>query len=343
MKGLYSFLAFCLTMLIPSVAFADGTLACPEYSPFQQGVANIAGYIDSPGVFLFLGAILVVAGFGAVLSRIIDFSWMSANAWGVVGCALSAGMISYGAWAPETFVQMVPESTVSFIGALIFAPSFAALLSGAEGKDYVFTGILTAVYAGVAIWLGSHSIGFLAVLALLATLGFTAFGGGLSYCIGFDSEDKIPGATIAGILLAGGFSLAEFYGVSGQWFSVFKDGAFWVGTFVAGTGMLIISAKWYTKEEAKRHMPYILRQILTIVVLGGAMYAGIMINNGTLLYIATAFMMLFIIEKLYEIAPENVLSYGVLTLALGAGLIYGGNWLSDNMDVVQTYIASLRA
>lgn len=339
MKGLYTFLIACFAMLIPGVAFATGGAVCPELTPLQQAV----GYVDLPGVLYFLGAILVVAGFGAVLSRFIDFSWMSANAWGVVGCALSAGMISYGMWAPETFTQMVPESVVSFIGALIFAPSFAALLSGAEGKDYVFTGILTAIYAGVAIWLGSNSIGFLAVLALLCTLGFTAFGGGLSYCIGFESEDKIPGATIAGILLAGTFTLVEFYGVNASWFEVFKDGAFWVGTFVAGIGMLIISAKWYTKEEQKRHMPYLLRQILTFLVLAGSMYAGVMINNGTLLYIGTAFMMLFIIEKLYEIAPENVLSYGVLTLALGSAAIYGAFWYSDNVDVIQTYIASLQA
>jgi hypothetical protein len=343
MKGLYSFLVFCFAVLIPGIAFAEITAVCPEYSPFQQGVADVAGYLDSPGVFLFLGAILVVAGFGGLLSRFIDFSWMSANAWGVIGCALSAGMMSYGLWAPEMLTGLVPQPVVTFIGALIFAPSLAALLSGGEGPDYVYTGILTAVYTGVAIWLGSHSIGFLAVLALLCTLGFTAFGGGLSYCIGFESEDKIPGATIAGILLAGGFTLAEFYGVNTSWFEVFKDGAFWVGTFVAGIGMLIISAKWYTKEEQKRRMPYLLRQILTFAVLAGSMYAGVMINNGTLLYIGTAFMMLFIIEKLYEIAPENRTSYFTLTLILGVIAIFGANWYSGNEEAIQTYIASLRA
>lgn len=311
---------------------------CPELTPLQQAV----GYIDSPGVLLFLGAILVVAGAGAVLSRLIDFSWMSANAWGFFGCALSAGLSTYGLWAPELFTQIVPVGVVTFIGALILAPSLAALLSGGDGPPSVYFIILTVAYAVMASVLQDRAIGFLAVLALLSALGFTGVGGGLSYMIGFRSEDHLPGATVVGIVLSGGYTLANFYNAFPTWLSVFEDGAFWVGTFVAGLGMLITSAKWYSKEEEARRMPYLLRQALTVAVLIGAMYAGVMINNGTLLYIAAAFALLFIIEKLYELAPENVLSYGLLTVALGAGLIYGGNWLSSNMDTVQTYITSLR-
>lgn len=154
----------------------------------------------------------------------------------------------------------------------------------------------------------------------------------------------MPGATIAGVLLVIGYSLAKFYLPGQSMFSVFEAGAFWVGTFVAGLGMLIISTKWYNEDDKnRRHMPYILRQVLAIAVFGGAMYAGVMINTGPLLYIAAVFATFYIIEKLYELTPSGIFTWGLLTVILGVAAIWGGNWLSDNMDLVQTYIASVRS
>lgn len=344
MKGIFSLLVACLVMLIPGVAFADGVVACPQLSPMEQAGATVFGYLDSPGLLTFLGAILVVIAVGGILGKLIDFSWMSENAWGVLGCALSAGMMTYGLWAPELFTAVVPIPVVTFIGSLILIPSLAALLSGSDGPPSAFTSILTVIYVIAALALQSQSIGFLAVLAFMSTLGFTGIGGGLSYAIGFESEDKLPAATIAGVLLAGGYALARFYLPEQSMFSVFEAGAFWIGTFVAAIGMLIISTKWYNEDDdGRRHMPYILRQVLAIAMYGGAMYAGIMINNGPLLYIAGGFAALYIIEKFYEVVPKNFFWYMGLTAIFGISMIWGAFWLKDNMDVFHTYVASIRS
>ena len=320
-----------LAALFPSAASA-GTL---------ETCQTALQYLNSPGVLYFLGGLAVIGGLGLVLSKIVDFSEMSANTWGVLGCLLAAALMSYAFWAPTALTDLLPKDIVVFIGALVFAPSLAAALSGNDGPSWILFAIYTAVYAGLAVGFTSSLIGFLAVLSFVGLLGFTAFGGGLSYSIGFESEDKIPGATIAGILLAGAFSTLKVNGISIPQLSVFEGGAFWVGTFVAGVGVLITSSKWYG-GSGKRAMPYVVRQIAALGLFAAGIYAGIAVNDGALLYIATAFAMLFIIEKLYEATPEGMLSRGLLTTALGITAIIGGNWLVGHMDAVQAFIHSIR-
>lgn len=328
-------LLLCLGVLLPGVAYAAGT-TCPELSPLQQAV----GYVESPGILLFLGGAAVLVGLGIILSKLLHFE-LSPQLIGLLGIALSAGLISYAFWAPEWLAQMVPTSVPAFIGALVLAPSLIALLSNSEWPEWMLSGILFVAWGILAVVLESSPIGFLAVLALLHLLGFSAVGGGLSYAIGWDNEKKIPSTTIVATLLAGVFATLRIYDVSIPMLSVFESGAFWVGTLCAGVGMLIIASKWYGSEG--RSMPYALRQVLAIVVFGAGIYAGIVADEGTLLYIAGIFAFLFLIEKSYEIAPNNAISYGLLTVALGVAAIYGYTWLNENLDQVNSFVASLRS
>ncbi|KND50691.1 MAG: hypothetical protein ABA06_04530 [Parcubacteria bacterium C7867-001] len=316
-KMLFWALAFATALITPALAAEP---SCVQLTPLQKAV----GVIDTPGVLLFLGALLVLGGVGTLLSKLIDFDWMSANMWGILGCVLSGAMLTYGSLWGTMFVDYLPAGVVTFIGALVLAPSVAAVLSGSSGPTYVYMAIMTVAYTISAGLLVSSPIGFLAVIAFLGTMGFTAIGGGLSYAVGYEDDDHIPGATIAAFGLCAGFSLAAWYGVSAPWFAIFKDGAFWMGTFVTGIGVLIMSSRWYGGSEEKRRPPYAIKLILGAGIIGLGVFGGLALNNGQLLYIAAAFGALFIIEKMYEVMPENAWAYGILTTVLGTAGVYGG-------------------
>ncbi|HYD93456.1 MAG TPA: hypothetical protein VEB18_03330 [Candidatus Paceibacterota bacterium] len=334
MGRLFAFLAM-LGVFAPSLAFAD--TVCPELSPAQQ----LVGYVDGPGVLWFLGGVLILGGTGVLLSRLFALDW-SKQMLGFIGLVLSGLLVAYGFLAPDWATNLFPGAVASFIGAVIFAPALLALLGDSDGPAWVYSAILLIVWGILAMTLTSVSIGFLAVLAFLHLLGFSAIGGGLSYAIGWDSEDKIPAATVASILLAGTFATLQVYNVSVPVLQVFESGAFWMGTLCAGVGMLIIASRWYG-NDGKRSMHYALRQVFAIAVFGGGLYAGVMANEGTLLYIAAIFSLLYIVEKIYEISPKSAIAYGVITVGLGIGAVYGGSWLASNMDTVQTFITSMRA
>lgn len=309
----------------PSVALAQA--ACDDGGVLVQA----ARAAENGDIFRVVGALL------ALSAAVILVGWIASRfesipvwVWGVFGMLCAGGLASYGLWAPELFRSYIPEDIAVLIAAAVFAPSLAAFLSIFEGGPaWGFWLLLAASYAGLAIYQDNGIVGGAAVLSLLCAFGFTAGGGGLSYFWGFESEDKIPGTTAVALALAGVFAGLSFAGIEApHWAKQFETGSFWIGSIVGGTGILIVSSKWYFGE--KRHPPYALVQIASLIVLGGALYAGIAIDNDVLRNIALAFIGLFVLEKMVELTPNHPLGWVALA-AVAAGACFGiATWYAQN-------------
>lgn len=183
------------------------------------------------------------------------------------------------------------------------------------------TAIFWVAWSAMAVLLHSTMLGFLAVGALLALLGYTMTFLPMTVVIGFRERASIPRATAAAFLLLATAVIAEILGWRGLWVDVFAPGARFLGAFVYFLGLLILASRFYPRASRR---DYLYLQALTIASGVAALWLGTRWDLGSLHGVGGTFFFLYLIEKYFEL-PWDRRSWAWAMLGL-AVLLWGGAW-----------------
>lgn len=274
---------------------------------------RVSGFFTFTRIITVLAAILITIActllFGHYALAILDM--VPDDVWNIVAWGTCIGAISYGTQlSPDYMLYSVLPGTLGLMGCL-YLTTF--LYFGKSKNYYMFFGALSVLWAAVALFYGSHVVGFFTVMSFMASLGFISGMIPGVIWIGFDTDDIIPRATLSAGAILALHVLLTITGNTAQQFEPFREGMNFMGSFVFYLGMLIMSSKWMYKGNT-----YLLLQFLTCVAGCAAIWLGSVYHMSTLLGIGGTFFCLYILEKYYEIPWKKA---GWIWSLLGLGII----------------------
>jgi hypothetical protein len=288
-----------------------------------KGVLTFANVLWVFGATMFGLAIMWL--FGIYFITLIMM--IPANAWEVI---LWGGMLGLsfvvGRIEPDWQLALLMPVCLGFVGCV----HLTCYLHGKKSDSYeIPSGILTAIWGTLAVYYGSHVVGFMAVMAALSTLGFVCGHlPGMVY-VGFNKDDAVFRSTFAAGLMVVAHVLLTITGTAAQHISVFREGMSFMGSFCFFLGVLIMSSKWYWWTTKTNHEDnkvergydwnaYFVMQAFTIVCGVTALYLGSVFGMSAIAGFGGTFFCLYILEKYYEIPWTGA---GWAWSLLGLGLI----------------------
>jgi hypothetical protein len=282
---------------------------------------RVSGWFTFVNILLFTSVVLVLSAlvwlfriYLITLVFLIPVRAWNALAWGL--CLLC--LILAKTLAPDHQLLLILP------GALGILPTWTwtAMLYFPPDKNYwSFFLTLTILWSVVTLVFSSSVIGFLSVMALMATFGFVAgMFPGVVFA-GFENDDAVYRGTVAAGIVLLLHVLMTITGVA--LLAPFRTGMMWMGSFVFYLGLLILSSKWmcYSNDGSYRGCNwnvYWIRQILTIVCGVLALFLGTVFAMPVLLGVGGTFFYIYILEKYYELPWEGA---GWAWSLLGLGLL----------------------
>jgi len=310
-------------MMMPSLAYAhDGDLTALQ---------NAAGYVNLQN-FVWLLSVLGIGGgicfiFRGVIVTILEMqNLMEALAWiGAIGLTVGSYFI------PDSY-QYLTAWTVP-IGAIMFAIALVVSMGIREKmmKGINLSALLMIIWAIIAMFYQSSFVGFMAVGAMMSFVGFSIIVTPFCHAFGFDNDEAMARGTVAGIIIATIYAVCIATGINTSYFQVFEYGALYLGTFVAGIGILIISSKWYKKES------YLASNIFAVIVFGVGIALSLLFGIRPISSMLIVFGLLYVTEKIIEIPVESSIAFGVRLIVAGGVLFAGWKWISNNPDLVMQF------
>jgi len=273
------------------------------------------------GLFTFVNIVRVVAA----LLLIIAVGWLYFAYFGdlpigllEVGLWAGTGVLLYGGklW-PHTGMWLVMPGAFLLLVALWVTANLRL-----QAGVCITSGICTVVWGVAAVAYASPVLGFMTMMALETFLGFSFLVEPLCVTIGFEKEDSIPRAMLGSLAILIFYITTHVNGTPVGALAVFSTGALFMGSFVYYLGCLIISSKYYTRDN------YAITQLITLVSGVAALYFGATFHLETLLGIGGTFFFLYLIEKYYEL-PWKDAGWAWSLLGL-AGMLYGGSIFAWN-------------
>ena len=316
--------------MLPIAALAQ-TAGCSDLSTLQIW----AGYLSWIGFFKVLGASIFAAGVlffagGAIVKLIYHMRLLLE----VVAYLASAALIGSGYWVSHEYLTW----TV-FIGCLLFMGSvFLTLyiheIKGDDPKG--LAAIFAIIWGAVAIYYEMPEVGTLTMLAVMTLLGFTVVVDRLSYGFGWHEEASIPPGTTAALIILVAFVLQKLLAPTAPAFvQVFASGAFWSGSIVAFTGLLILSSKWYAERGT-----YFPMQIIAIMIYLAGIAAGMILHINPLAGAAGVFLVLYLAVKPMEVPESGLMGFG-LALMTSGGIMFGAWWFAmQHLDITKQYLTT---
>jgi len=209
---------------------------------------------------------------------------------------------------------------IGFLASLGFGGAYFYHLSTCPHHEKIPSVIFIpplCVYTVLAVALHTQLIGFLAVAAFGALLGFSFGIGPLSMYFGFHDEQQaaqaiFPSACLIGIYIArslGMFDQASYY------MEVFDAGIFFIGSFVYFLALLILSSRW------GRDVNYFISNIIMVCSIIAVCLLGFLVDSLSVFRgVGLTFAVFYLLQKYIEIPWGEYWSCGLL----GGGLILIG-------------------
>ncbi len=220
-------------------------------------------------------------------------------------------------------------------GALLLpgAIMFSAKLRKWEGSPNNFFSTLSFAWTLLALLYQSQTLGFIAVAAFMARMGFDIGIGRLCYAIGFTGRNVIVKASLVAFIV-----LSIFVGLHiAQWqvpyLDVFTTGGMWLGSVVFFSGLLIMSSKWQMPGAAYWPM-----QVITIFACIAAVAIGNLWQLGVLRGIGGTIFVCYLLEKPFEIPFAKRQSYAALALLMSLLVIGAIYWAKQHMALLTPYL-----
>ena len=317
--------------LLPALAYAQGAV-CPELTFAQRWV----GYVTFLNLAYVVGSAPVALGiafvFGGIIVQIVAAMRVVLE---IVGYALCATAV-FTAWHTDPASQM-PYLMAATIG-FAFCVAATIWIHELKGDDpRMVLVILMVPWAILAIIFNEAAVGFFAVAAFMGLIGFSIGVGPGYYAFGFEREDDMPRATTTAYLLLAAF-IAEklMWPAAPAYVTVFAPGAFWLGSFVAFTGMLIMSWDWYCEGK----VAYWPMQILTVATLVGACALGMFFNIEPLPGMAGTFLVFYVASKAVDFAWASPVAID-FALMFAGGVLIGSYQVAINNPAIAKHFLAL--
>ena len=321
-------------MVVDVVSF-DAGAQCAQLT----GLQIAAGFVTWTNILkvfaLVLGGVCLSFLFGrSVMRLLLLFVLIPAVLYDVIGYAIAAGLIAGAAFvAPPLVTYMIVPGCLMFAGTL----ALSAKLHNLKPNATRFSFILAVVGGAVAWYFNNEIVGFGAVMAFMSFVGFTVLVAPLAYCIGFDDEASLNRASAAGLLVCGILVMKQWLAPTSDALHAFETGMSWLGPFVFALGMLITSTTWGKAEGA----PYFLKQIMALAAFIGLMAVGSMAGLDTLRNVGVGFLILYMVEKPFEIPHKSLTAYAATGLLVAIALAGGVYWTQAHPDALASLIPAL--
>ena len=297
-----------------------------SFSKRLGGLLSLSNIILTISSFLFaiaIGSLITI--YLLPLLFLIPLTVYELALYIVIFTAISAG---YWLEAQNASQYIVLSGCLSLIGMIAFSsrlhkPSWQKFGQKIGWDIFSFsTFILFFIWSAVAIIYQNTAIAFLAILALEAFCGFAVAVTPLTYTIGFRSRAVIPKAMLLSLLLSIAFITVRVTNSTLSYLDVFSLAVNYIGSFVYFIGLLIVSSKWYFRNNFKL---YLFTQGLTVVSGIAALYISSIWQISALKGISGTLFTLYAIEKYIELPwTKKTVAWAMFGLAI---ILYGSTWL----------------
>lgn len=308
----------------PMLVFAAGS-DCADLTTLQR----IAGYASWKGFVQIMAIIMITAGvlymFWGVIETILSMKkFMEILLWW-----LTVGLV-VGTYFTSSNYQLWPL----LIGSILipFAINYSVSLRETKLSATRFSALLMVVWSVIAIFYQASGVGFLAIGALMAVMGFSMAVGPFSYSFGFKNDDEIAQGTISGLLVMAAYIAVHIAKVNLGLLQVFESGALWLGSFVGFLGLLILSSRWY-----ERGNNWVVMNIVTIMFLSATISIGMLYGIREITTMGGAFLLFYLAAKPMEIKTKEHFAFGVKLMMTGGVLASAWHWLSMNPEMTKQY------
>ncbi len=272
----------------------------------QKFLKRIQGIFTLSNIIWIFSSILLVISLGGLINL---YLWsllksIPAIAYEIIAYLTTLTLLVGGYWLkPPLGEYLAFPSCLALIGLwslsdYLHSRSLKKLYQALKTDGY-YLGCLfmTLSWGAIAILYESTAIGFIAVIALEAYLGFLIVGLPGIYLLGFTKRSLLKRAVISSLILLTVYLTWRLSSLQLPYFAIFSPGVFFVGTFVYFLGLLIWSSKWYCQEK----LEYRLLQPITILSGAIALFLGTMKMIPQLQGIGGTFFFLYVIEKYFEL------------------------------------------
>jgi hypothetical protein len=251
--------------------------------------------------------------------------------------AIGYGLSAYCIYAATIQTGSMMHSGLLLLGSILFAGML--IFTGKARKlpeNYTrFFLTLFIVWSAIAWSFQDEYVGFIAVMALMGTLGFSAgVIPGLGYWMGFEDKDALGRATAAAFVILTLFTLDHILKPpSVLHVHVFESGALWMGSFVGFLGLLIMSWGSYS-----RRYQWLLRQLIIIVFGFLAIGVGLTFQVPYMAKIGGTFFGLYLVEKPFELSKDSLLGTAVIGLIVCICLWVGAGWIDTHRAIIGPFL-----
>jgi hypothetical protein len=301
----------------------------------EKVIKSNAGWLDRVGNFL---SFMNILKFVMILAVLLSILWVF-HAW-FFFLIISIPVFAYELLAYVVaggFILFGPSVWFAFFGCGLFLAVVIFTISWhveprhgdpafSIGKldvsyETVVTLLCTLVWGSTAYYWHNQLIGFFAVGAVEAFLGFAMIVFPFCVVLGFKNDAAMIRSMSASFLIMVAyvaFKLIDTTALQTQSpvayaslvkaFDVYGLGMLWFGTFVYFIGLLIISTEPYTTYGSKKQdtrSRYWRCQALALLSGFGAMYFGTMYNIPQLQGISGTVMVIYFLTKLWEVGWKN--------------------------------------
>lgn len=320
-----------MLLLFGSISAFGHECVCPELTTLQVA----AGYLSLMGFIKVLSIGAIGIGIGFIFSGFFKkaIGFMKEIIEGLLWLLAIIGLI--GAYFIPIEYDWVRQYVV-VISAILFPVAIitTSILRDLEQNEKKFARVLTVVWGISAVFYLDNIVGFLSVIALFATLGFSVGVGRFSYSFGFDEEDSLGRVIVVGSFLIISYIIYKITGINLEYLNVFESGVLWIGALASGIGLLITSSRWYDEGRL-----YIIMNLLTFVffVVGAAI--GLAFGINALTTMSLALFLFYLAGKIIEVDSDSMVGIGFKLIFVGG--LFGTAWyyLSTHQDLAMKYLS----
>ena len=309
---------------------------CAELTTLQVA-AGFVTWLNVLKVFaLVLGAVCFVFLFGRFAVYLLAaFALMPIVAYEVVGFGLSAALLVLPAYLGSSDpTWMIAPGGILWAGTL----ALSGTLRKSRTDKSVYFAMVTAVWGAAAVYYGNEVAGFGSVMAMMAFMGFSVLVTPLAYAIGFDDAKAVNRAGGAALFVTGVLVLERWFAPGVAALDPFRQGMLWLGPFVFALAVLINSSRWYMDTSKQSWFGM---QVLAVAAYFALITAGSVFQIDALLNVGSGFLILFMMEKPFEMRHRSLT--GLAATGLAVSLVVGGAvyWTQSHPEVVAAWLPAL--
>ena len=295
---------------------------------------NAGAIISLSSVLWVTSIIALTIGLGGLFRPVFValLTLISPLAWEILAHGMSLGLIYQGIQWGERLGEFtaltgsILESSMAMWRVQqsdkIRRAKYGGLQDGGDHLTALFTFIFV-LHSTTAVVLSSQLHGIVAVMSLLATMGFfLAAHPAMEVFIGFTGPTALHRTMLVSILLLGAFATAYVQAKEHWLITPFQTGVFFGCTFAYCLGQTIVSNCWYMKSEERRKvsvLDYVFPQIVVLVTFSGLLFLGHRFELDSMRHVTGVFYVLWVLEKVVELPWEKVGVSGAMVIIGMAG------------------------